>query len=877
MCARSNPRSTARFGMVAGALLGSAALAPRAAADIFNWQPFCDNVWQTCCDLDEDTKINNWGRTSPAPVCPALPGGGDNVTVGGDCIVGPTPAAAAGTLDQSGGTFTLNGGSLGIGDYAIFDGPFVWNSGELARAGGADSQYAQMNAGLTITGDAGKTLSYFGGFRLINAGEGSWSGLGNLTVGMIPGGCCPAVFENAEGATFTVQNDATIFQTEYGVGSIENRGTMFKSSSTGVSEWAVNLYNSGVVHVQSGELRLARGGSADGLFEVDAGATLRFAGNFYELLPGADIVGEGEAIVSNSGTNNGVVVNSQLTLGRLTIADDGRVGGTGTLSVADWLDVQGGDLPLYTTVMPGAEMRVSGSAPYLGPIDVEGRLQIETGAVAGCFNQVLTIMEEGEMVVEDGATFGQTGLLTQEIENFGTIRKGPGAGTSFIANAFNVALNNHPSGVLVCDEGILRINNNLNLEGRLEIGAGAAIELHGWANYYAGATVGGDGVFHLVEAPNNFVASGAELVVDNLRISGVYYAGHGISGDGSLRIRRSLEWDGGGVWASSVIVDPGALVRATGTTYHSCDSVWQNSGTFENVSGGMEYYQFDNLAGAVIDLQSDDYFGGQFANRPLSNAGLLKKTGGAGDQSVGSHVTNSGDIELRSGRLLVNSLTQSAGATRLIGGGLYTTGGVTLNGGVLEGYGAVWANMSNAGGAVAPGDGGPGALNVNSNAAPFIAGNYTQGASASLRIEIGGPDAGQRDALNVAGAASLNGGLNIALVDGYIPQLGDQFTILTAASRTGTFSRISGVQIADGLQWQVDYTNNNVIVRVAKGGTYPGDLNGDRHTKLDDLSRLLTSYGTCDGQAAFDPAADLDGNGCVDFDDLWMLLSTFGL
>jgi hypothetical protein len=863
--------------MLAGALVGSAAIGPRAAADLFVWQPHCDSVWQTCCNLDQFTMTNNWGRTGPAPICPAFPGGGDNVTVVGDCIVGPSPAAAAGTLEQSGGTFTLNGGSLGIGDYATFDGPFVWNSGELARSGGADSQYAQMNAGLIITGDADKILSYFGGFRLINAGEGSWSGAGNMTIGMIPGGCCPAIFENAEGATFDVQNDATIFQTAYGVGSIENRGTLFKSSSTGVSEWAVNLYNSGLVHVQSGELRLTRAGSADGLFQVDAGATLRFAGNFYELLPGADIVGEGEAIVSNSGTNNGVVVNSDLTLGRLTIADDGRVGGTGTLSVADRLDVQGGDLPLYTTVMPGAEMHVSGSAPYLGPIDVEGTLRIVTGAVAGCFNQVLSILEGGEMVIEDGATFGQTGLLTQELENYGTIRKGPGTGTSFIANAFNVALNNHASGILACDEGTLEIYNNLDLEGRLEIGAGATIKLHAWANYFAGATVVGDGVFHLDNAGNHFVAAGAELGVDNMRISGVYYSGHGIGGDGSLRIRRSLEWDGGGVWTSSVAIDPGALVRATGTTYHSCDAVWQNAGTFENVSGGMEYYQFDNLDGAVIDLQSNDYFGGQFGNRPLSNAGLLKKTGGAGDQSMGSHITNSGDIELYTGRLLVNSLTQTAGATRLVGGGLYTSGGVTLNGGVFEGYGTVWANVNNTAGAVAPGDGGPGILTINSNAAPFIAGNYTQGASASLRIEIGGYGAGnERDYLNVAGAASLNGGLNIALIDGYVPQLGDQFPILTAASRTGTFSHVSGVQIADGLQWQVEYTNNNVIARVVKGGTYPGDLNGDRHTKLDDLSQLLTSYGSCDGQPAFDPTSDLDGDGCVEFDDLWMLLSTFG-
>lgn len=862
-----------RFETLAG--LAIAAAATPVTAEDFIWQPQCDTIWQTCCGGDV-TKVNNWGRSSPAPICPAQPTAADDVTIAGDCTVGTTPPASALTIDQGGGTFTV-AGPLTIADAAIFDGPLVWTAGEIARAGGAGTQYAQANAGLSIEGDADRTLSFFGGFRLINAGIGSWTGNGTLTVGMIPGGCCPAIFENAEGATFHVLSDAAIIQTAFGVGSIENYGTLTKSGTSGTSDWAVNLYNDGLVHVQDGELKLTRAGNATGVFQVDAGATLRFAGGGFELLPGCDIVGEGLAIVSGSNTGDGIVVNEPLTLGRLTVADDGRVGGTGNLGVTDLLDVQGGDISLYTTVMDGAEMRVSGVAQFLGKIDVDGTLRIVSGALAGCFNQILTIQEDGVLEVEPGATFGQTGLVTQPIENHGTIQKGPGSGVANVYNAFNTPVNCRPTGRIVCNDGELFIQNNLNLEGRIEVAQGASVKLKGWANYYDGAEVVGDGELHLFEAGNNYIDAAAEFEVDNLRISGVYFAGHGITGEGTLRIRRSLEWTGGGVWSAVTIVDPGAIVRATGDTYHSCDTTWQNSGTFENISGGAEYRQFNNLQGGVVDLQSEAYFGGEFGSRPMDNAGLLKKTAGTGDSIVGSHVTSSGFIESYSGRLGVLSLIQSAGATRLVGGAFIANQGYTLNGGTLEGVGTATATITNNGGAVAPGNDGPGALTIGANASPFIAGNYTQGVNGSLRIEIGGPAAGQFDTLTVAGTAALGGGVNVALIDGYIPPIGAEFVVLTAASRTGTFARMSGAQIAPGKKWEVAYTANSAVLRVVKGGTFPGDLDGDNDCRLDDLSRLLTAYGTCDGQPGFDPASDLDGSGCVDLGDLLMLLDSFGI
>lgn len=55
-----------------------------------------------------------------------------------------------------------------------------------------------------------------------------------------------------------------------------------------------------------------------------------------------------------------------------------------------------------------------------------------------------------------------------------------------------------------------------------------------------------------------------------------------------------------------------------------------------------------------------------------------------------------------------------------------------------------------------------------------------------------------------------------------------------------------------------------------------GDLDRDRDVDLADLSALLSALGQCDGQPAYDPAADIDGGGCVELADLLRQLGNFG-
>ncbi|MBI5864883.1 MAG: hypothetical protein HZB38_10315 [Planctomycetes bacterium] len=55
-----------------------------------------------------------------------------------------------------------------------------------------------------------------------------------------------------------------------------------------------------------------------------------------------------------------------------------------------------------------------------------------------------------------------------------------------------------------------------------------------------------------------------------------------------------------------------------------------------------------------------------------------------------------------------------------------------------------------------------------------------------------------------------------------------------------------------------------------------GDSDGDGCITLEDLTLLLSAYGTCEAGAGYNPAADLDENQCITLADLTLLLSAFG-
>jgi hypothetical protein len=156
------------------------------------------------------------------------------------------------------------------------------------------------------------------------------------------------------------------------------------------------------------------------------------------------------------------------------------------------------------------------------------------------------------------------------------------------------------------------------------------------------------------------------------------------------------------------------------------------------------------------------------------------------------------------GTFLVGNYTQTSGTTTVDGtltvnNPFINGAGVFLNGGVLNGSGRINGNVVNAA-TINPGDS-PGVLT--------IIGNYTQTGAGTLNIEIGGTTAGsQYDQLVVTGTATLDGTINVTLVNNFQPKPGDTFRVLTFASHSGDFTSYNGLNLGNGESLNPVYNAN---------------------------------------------------------------------
>jgi hypothetical protein len=64
---------------------------------------------------------------------------------------------------------------------------------------------------------------------------------------------------------------------------------------------------------------------------------------------------------------------------------------------------------------------------------------------------------------------------------------------------------------------------------------------------------------------------------------------------------------------------------------------------------------------------------------------------------------------------------------------------------------------------------------------------------------------------------SLNGTLNVKLINGFTPTVGTKFTILTGGVVGGKFATVNGLIINSGEHFEVSYTATAVTLTVASG------------------------------------------------------------
>jgi fibronectin-binding autotransporter adhesin len=160
------------------------------------------------------------------------------------------------------------------------------------------------------------------------------------------------------------------------------------------------------------------------------------------------------------------------------------------------------------------------------------------------------------------------------------------------------------------------------------------------------------------------------------------------------------------------------------------------------------------------------------------------------------------------GTLMLTALDSYTGATDVLAGTLLVDGSIAsstqtkvANGATLGGHGTVGDVVVQSGGTLAPGDS-PGVLTT---------GSLVMTGGAHLSVELGGATPGLYDQLQVHGLVFLNGAtLDGALVGGFMPTLGESFTIIDNDGNDPVLNQFAGLAegattIFGGVAFSISY------------------------------------------------------------------------
>jgi len=371
-------------------------------------------------------------------------GGGINRVIGGSLtLVGGT------TTLSRGHNFEVSGGLVAGASSLAGAGTFRWNGGNISAKLSLPS-----TIDFNLTGSDPKTLE--GGGMISSAGQGTWSGTGQLNVGNA------SVIRNS--GTFTVLGDASVYNyTGGGPAVFVNTGTFIKAGGTNttflVDNAGMNFDNSGTVSVRSGVLTLGSGGSGtNGTYDVAADSRIDWSSG--------EVFLHGDTIFSGSGTNR--ISGGNLTFGGGTSTlsgghnfevSGGTVAGTSTFTGAGIYLWNGGNISANLSLPSTIAFNLSGNAARTleggGMISSAGQ---GTWSGTGQLNvgNASVIRNSGTFtVLGDASVFNYTGGGPAVFVNTGTFIKAGGVNTTFLPNNAGMVFTN--GGTVDLRSGVLTL------------------------------------------------------------------------------------------------------------------------------------------------------------------------------------------------------------------------------------------------------------------------------------------------------------------------------------------------------------------------------------------------------------------------------------
>jgi autotransporter-associated beta strand protein len=510
-------------------------------------------------------------------------------------------------------------------------------------------------------------------------------------------------------------------------GVISGTGGLNKNGIGFLTLGAVNTYT-GDTNVNVGTLALgAADQTTNGNINIAAGATFRGSPGSYTNA--GVIAGNGTVDVSaTSFTNNGTL----------------RPGGAGAIGT----------------------LTVQGNAVLNGTLDIEAQ-----GATAGSYD-VLAVtgaatLGGGLGVTPLGGYVPQTGdsiVPLTYASRSGTLNVTPATWTSTY-NATNLTLSIAAADAVnrwVAGSGSWDLASNWSLGHVPTNFETVLIDVPG--SQFITLSRGAQAADKLTSF-ENFVISGGSLSLGGPSTfnGSLSLLGGELKGGGNVTVNGAFVWTGGKLGgAGSFLTSAGSVSLLSPLDGDlTLDKSWTNRGVV----------QWVNLRPASIR-----------GNGSLQNEGTL---GVAGKKAVvETAFSNSGTLNVDTDLDLKRS-SENAGTINIGGGiklkvhGTYTNLGRLTGRGTLDLDGGKLVNL----GTLAPGSNGGTGIGTFT-----VLGDFSQGATGLLEIDLGGKAAGQYDLLAVEGKASLGGALLTRIANGYHPHDGDSFKLLTYQSRAGAFS-----------------------------------------------------------------------------------------
>lgn len=383
--------------------------------------------------------------------------------------------------------------------------------------------------------------------------------------------------------------------------------------------------------------------------------------------------------------------------------------------------------------------------------------------------------------------------------------------------------------------------NGSNLVARSGVGGVPGLPTARFAEF-GGLGFNGDGVAAMMatlETGTGGVAAGNEQGIWLMDASGdgrlIARAGDSVAG----RTIASVEFtagSGGGDGRQRSLNEKGQLVyKATftngdeGLLLHTPDLKWRAAG-----SGAWDASTNWTLGITPADVHEVD----------LSPHAALTVVGPTADATVKKLTLGAG-----SG---VATLELAAGSELTVTEGLHLAAN-----GRLAGKGTLVGEVINSG-ATSPG---------TSIGVLAITGDYVQQTAGRLSIELGGVDnssplAPEYDQLLISGRATLAGTLDVSLVGGFVPAIGDTFEILRATGGLTAFDAFELPALPSDRKWMTTPSVDALALSVvAAAPSFRGDLDNDGDVDRADLQVWKNSL------AAANMAGDANGDGVVNGND----------